>query len=48
MDERPLFGPFSRKGSYSRVQVLDNLFADDRFTTLYQETSSLPEVDELM
>ncbi|MCK2156210.1 MULTISPECIES: hypothetical protein [Exiguobacterium] len=48
MDEAPLFGPFSRKGSYSRVQVLDNLFADDRFTALYQETSSLPEIDELM
>ncbi|MDX1259457.1 hypothetical protein [Exiguobacterium sp. K1] len=48
MDDTPLFGPFARKGSYSRVQVLDHLFADDRFTALYQETSSLPEVDELM
>lgn len=48
MDDRPLFGPFARKGSYSRVQVLDHLFADDRFTALYQETSTLPEVDELM
>ncbi|WP_131502336.1 hypothetical protein [Exiguobacterium sp. s166] len=48
MDDRPLFGPFARKGSYSRVQVLDHLFADDRFMALYQETSTLPEVDELM
>lgn len=48
MDERPLFGPFSRKGSYSRVEVLDNLFADDRFVALYQETVALPEIDELM
>lgn len=48
MDNALLFGPFSRKGSYSRVQVLDNLFADDRFVALYQETSALPEIDELM
>ncbi|WP_026830209.1 hypothetical protein [Exiguobacterium antarcticum] len=48
MDNPLLFGPFSRKGSYSRVQVLNNLFADDRFVALYQETSALPEIDELM
>ncbi len=48
MDKPPLFGPFLRKGSYSRVQVLENLFADDHFAALYQETSILSEVDELM
>lgn len=48
MDKAPLFGPFSRKGSYSRVQVLDHLSADDRFVALHQETSTLPEIDEGM
>lgn len=47
MADAPLFGPFSRKGSYSKVQVLDDFNADDRFMRLYQETMQLPEIDEL-
>jgi hypothetical protein len=43
-----LFGPFLRKGSYSRVQVLDHVQADERFGRLYQEAQQLNEVDELM
>ncbi|MCY1689964.1 hypothetical protein OVA29_03330 [Exiguobacterium sp. SL14] len=43
-----LFGPFLRKGSYSRVQVLDHVQADERFGQLYQEAQQLTEVDELM
>ncbi|OAI88762.1 hypothetical protein AYO36_01080 [Exiguobacterium sp. KKBO11] len=43
-----LFGPFLRKGSYSRVQVLNHVQADERFGQLYQEAQQLNEVDELM
>ena len=43
-----LFGPFLRKGSYSRVEVLDHVQSDERFGQLYQEAQQLSEVDELM
>lgn len=47
MGDVPLFGPFSRKGSYSRVTVLDDFNADNRFMRLHQETMQLAEIDEL-
>lgn len=42
-----LFGPFLRKGSYSRVEVLDHVYADERFGQLYQEAKQITEIDEL-
>ncbi|WP_294751461.1 hypothetical protein [uncultured Exiguobacterium sp.] len=42
-----LFGPFLRKGSYSRVEVLDHMYADERFGHLYQEAKQITEIDEL-
>ncbi|WP_114571721.1 hypothetical protein [Exiguobacterium flavidum] len=45
--DKPLFGPFSRKGSYSRVEVIDSVFADRRFTTLFQEAIHPTEIDDL-